>query len=79
MRGVAPSGALRRSGATVSAVDVGEPDWLQPSRLELLADEAGIGPRYLREWLEKEIERRMRHPVLSAREPEHRDDQAAAQ
>jgi hypothetical protein len=35
-----------------------EPDWLQPSRLELLADNAGIGPDELRDWLRAEVVRR---------------------
>jgi hypothetical protein len=59
-------------------VDIGPRDWVQASRLELLADDAGVNPWYVRKWLCEEIERRMRQPVLAAGEPDHRDDQAAA-
>jgi hypothetical protein len=34
------------------------PAWLEPSRLELLADDAGMSPGELREWLRSEIAKR---------------------
>jgi hypothetical protein len=36
----------------------GPPAWLEPSRLELLADDAGVGPGDLREWLRGEVAQR---------------------
>jgi hypothetical protein len=49
--------------------------WLEPSRLELLADDAGITPGELREWLYEEIGRRRseaaaRGPVVGRSLPE---------
>ena len=48
MHGFYPTGEL--SG--------GPPESFEPSRLELLADDAGVNPWRLREWLREEIERR---------------------
>jgi hypothetical protein len=36
---------------------VSEPDYLEPTRLELLADDAGMAPDEYREWLRGEIAR----------------------
>jgi hypothetical protein len=42
----------------------------EPSRLELLADDAGVGPDVLRDWLRLEIERRVQGPQGGV-EPAH--------
>jgi hypothetical protein len=51
----------------------GEPDWLhdwlRPTRLELLADDAGVTPGELRAWLYAEIRRRESRTSVAAETP----------